>query len=160
MPKGPYIPSDRLLHTGAPLDIWSACKRQAERAPMRRFKAGAVIFNTASGNIIGKGCAHPSTETFQTSCTLHAERHALRRSNNKELEGAWIVIYTMTDAGGCTWSSRPCYGCALALYNKNIERVIYPQRNADNSWTIISQHPEELLDNPPMEGLFAKNQRT
>ena len=139
--RGPYIPNDELLHTSAPLDIWDICKKEANRSPMKKFKVGAVIFK--SDEIIGTGCAHPSHETYQTSCTLHAERHALRRSNAKVLEGAWIAIYTLTSAGGCAWSSRPCYGCALALYNKDIERIIFPERK-DNSWDIISIHLVDL----------------
>jgi tRNA(Arg) A34 adenosine deaminase TadA len=159
--RGPYIPESELLHTAAPLTIWEACKRESARAPMKRFKAGAAIFNAATKEVIGTGCAHPSHEHFQTSCTLHAERHALRRSNAKALEGAWICIYTMTDAGGCAWSSRPCYSCALALYNKNIERIIYPERNPDNTWDVVSLHPEELIMHKPISmNIFARQQRT
>ncbi len=156
--KGPYVPVDDLLRTGAPLVVWRRAKREAERSPMLRFRVGAVVFDNKG--ILGSGCSNPDIERCKTVCSIHAEHHALRACQHLEVEGAWIAIYTMNANGGCAWSSRPCFSCASLLYKRGIERIVYPERMMDNSFILRGEHPEELLSrNIILSGNFAKHQR-
>jgi deoxycytidylate deaminase len=156
--KGPYTPDDDLLETAASLDVWTRAKREAERSPMLRFRVGAVVFDNKG--ILGSGCSNPDIERCKSVCSIHAEHHALRACQHLEVEGAWIAIYTINANGGCAWSSRPCFSCASLLYKRGIDRVIYPERLANNSFIMREDHPEELLSRDIiLSGGFAKHQR-
>lgn len=157
---GPSVPADELLCTSAPQEIWQLVKKQANRSPMIRFKAGCVLFNPASGDIVSKGCSHPDIKFSKVLASVHAERHAVSLCGRRAIPGLWAVVFTYNGRGGCAWSSRPCYSCARSLFRSDVERVVYPERDASGGWNVISEHPEALINRAPVPyGLFAREQR-
>lgn len=156
--RGPFLPADDLLKTGAPIPIWERVKREAGRSPMLRFRVGAVVFDNKG--ILGSGCSSMGQSSYGSTISIHAERHALRGIGHLDLDGAWIVVYTLNANGGCAWSSRPCYSCCALLYKRGIARIIYPERLIDNSFILRGEHPEEMLSrNIIIESGWAKGQR-
>lgn len=157
---GPSRPSDGLLAASAPLSMWNIAKKQAERSPMIKFCAGCAIFDPSSLHLLSKGCSHPDIKFSKMCTSVHAEQHALNNARKADVSGAWAVVFTLNGRGGCAWSSRPCYSCAIALYNYEVERVIYPERKPDHTWTVLSEHPEELIERASLPtGDYAREQR-
>jgi tRNA(Arg) A34 adenosine deaminase TadA len=157
---GPSRPTDALLFTSAPPVAWYHAKKQADRSPMIRFKAGCALFNPSTGEVVAKGCSHPDIKFSKAAASVHAERHAISRCSKRASSGLWAVVITFNGRGGCAYSSRPCYGCASSLYRADVERVVYPERLGNGAWVVQSEHPEELLARAaPPEGLYAREQR-
>lgn len=153
-------PNIELLITSAPEMVWEKAEREADRSPMIRFKAGCVIYDPVDEEIISSGCSHPDITYSKAMASVHAESHALRRTGRKNVEGCWAVIYTLNGRGGSAYTSRPCYSCAQLLYKFEIERVVYAHRIGNDEWTVITEHPEELIARAPKPtGLFARHQR-
>lgn len=157
---GPSVPARSLLIDKAPYAAWEQVKKQAERSPMVRFRAGCVLWDPSKEEIIGKGCSHPDIKLSKVLASIHAERHAISNSHRRSLDGAWAIVYTINGRGGCAWSSRPCYSCALSLYRANVERVIFAERTKYGEWTIYIETPKALLARAVVtKGLFAREQR-
>lgn len=158
--QGPSVPTDHLLATSASLEAWHAAKKQALRSPMIRFKAGCVLWDPSREEIVGKGCSHPDIKFSKVLASIHAERHALSLVGKRAAFGLWAIIFTYNGRGGSSWSSRPCYSCASALYRADVERVVFPERTKSGGWTVISEHPEAMIARAPAPvGLYAREQR-
>lgn len=157
---GPSVPADELLCTSAPQEIWQLVKKQANRSPMIRFKAGCVLFNPASGDIVSKGCSHPDIKFSKVLASVHAERHAIYNLRKRSIPTLWAVVFTYNHHGGCAWTSRPCTTCAYALYHANVERVIFAERTETGGWFCQSETPDALIARASVqEGFFARQQR-
>ena len=144
-------------------DIWDAVHVQAERSTLGSFRTGAIVFNTKTLEMIGKGCSHHSVSSVLS--TVHAEEHALKDCwgirNNLPL-GYSIALMTIGKAGNPTYSSRPCAHCALRLENSGIEFVYYPERINSGDWVINCDTPSSLamrIEDSNIRMEYAKDMR-
>jgi deoxycytidylate deaminase len=158
--SGPSKPAIEILRSAAPEYVWERVEHEAIRSPMIRFKAGCIIYNPSTEKIIAKGCSHPDIQYSKILASVHAEAHAIHNNVHLPMDGCWAIVYTLNGRGGCAYTSRPCYSCAQSLYKSDIERVIYPERVAEGTWIVKTEHPEELISRAPEPtGIFARNQR-
>ena len=126
-------------------EICVAALNQAKRSTLGSFNTGAVIFNTKTLEIIGKGCSHYAD--WSTLPTVHAEEHAIKSCHIKRRRNSYsILIVCIGRAGNLTYSSRPCVSCAKRLHKVGIEFVYYPERLNDGEWIINVESPFSLLE--------------
>lgn len=162
--KGPYIPPLDVLSKAAPLEVWDAAYNETLKSPMRRFRAGAALYDPSTEQILSRGCSQPTTTYSKNLASVHAECDCISNSRNLNLSGLWMVLTICNGRGGYSWSSRPCMSCAYNLFDQEIERVVYPERKTSDSgypiWIVRSEHPEELVDRALIaQGPYARQQR-
>lgn len=125
------------------LDICGGALNQASRSNLGSFNTGAVIFNSKTLDIIGKGCSHYAD--WSVLPTVHAEEHALKNSYLRKYQSYSIFIVCVGRAGNLTYSSRPCISCAKRLKKANIEYVYYPEKFNNGKLVINIDTPKSLL---------------
>jgi deoxycytidylate deaminase len=147
-----------------PFDMWKQVYKQAERSTLDSFRTGAIIFDSKTLEVIGRGCSHHSEWTTITS--VHAEDHALKESKHKRDESKYgifsVLILTIGKAGNPTYSSRPCINCADRLYGEMISFIYYPERLTDGNWIINCESSYDLklrADNSANGAMYAKDMR-
>lgn len=147
----PSSPSLDILSRHAPEKAWGTALSEAIRSPMQGYQTGAVIISSG-GDIISKGCSHPSLGGQMNS--VHAERHALIEARHCDLRESICVIYTRSSrSGGSPWTSRPCISCAKALVKRGVRKAIYPVRDQKTGlWRV---EVDEMRD--VMNGVSTKN---
>jgi deoxycytidylate deaminase len=131
-----------------PFDLWKQVYKQAERSTLDSFRTGAIIFDTKTMEVIGRGCSHHSEWTTTVLFSTHAEDHALKESKHKRLHNKSysVLVLTIGRAGNPTYSSRPCISCASRLEEEDIDLVYYPERLTDGNWTINCEKSIDLVD--------------
>ena len=134
-------PTNDILIRHAPLEVWSAAEKQANRSVFLKFKTGAVLIDR-KGNIVGKGCSHV-TESASPRNSIHAENHALMSIGR--VEGLMCLTVTINKSGNFAWSSKPCASCVHLMFKAGIERVIYAERSNDGEWTVNDEALESLI---------------
>ena len=137
-------PADDLLEQYAPLVIWRAAEKQAQRSPHKRHKTGCVIYYGMSSkpNIYSTGTAHPHNGGRRTFST-HAEMHAVSRLP-PDHGGAVCLLVTLTKANNYASMSRPCEQCA-SLLSRYVWGVIYAEMTNDGNWAIRRVSANDLL---------------
>lgn len=128
-------PDIELLEKYAPIAMWRAAEREANRSPHKRHRTGCVIFYGMGKNHIlySSGTAHPHDGGRRTY-SVHAEMHAVSRLP-PDHGGSVCLLVTLTKAGNFATNSRPCVHCA-GLLAKHCWGVIYPELCNDGSWAI------------------------
>lgn len=145
-----------------PFDLWKQVYKQAERSTLDSFRTGAIIFDSKTLEVVGRGCSHHSEWTKVIS--VHAEDHALKESKHerKKYKPFSVLILTIGKAGNPTYSSRPCVFCADRLYDEMISFIYYPERLTDGNWVVNCESPYELktrADTSADSAMYAKDMR-
>lgn len=116
-------------------EIWKTAVKQSGRSTFTRFKTGAVIFESKTGEISSAGCSHDSIDSLVSTNSVHAEADAIHKLYGS-LSGKSILILTLNQSGRVATSSRPCYSCAASLARREIDFVYYPEKLNDGSWVL------------------------
>jgi deoxycytidylate deaminase len=94
----------------------------AKRSPQRRFQTGCSIFK--GNKLVSCGWSHESDRTLKSYFSVHSEIHALLRANRDDLRGATAYVATLSrKSGNLAANSKPCRGCAAALYAAGVVEV-------------------------------------
>ena len=95
----------------------------ARRSPVKTFQTGAVIVQR--GKVVSAGWSHPSIRTLQNYRSVHAELHAIIRTDPRELAGAEIYVATIRRKSGNIGLGKPCDACADILFEVGIETAYF-----------------------------------
>jgi deoxycytidylate deaminase len=109
-------------------EFLSVTESMAERSTLKRFQVGALIHKDGE---ISTGWAHMSDLKLQNYISIHAEIHALWRSNPKFLDNAECYIVTLSAKSRNRTSGKPCQSCMAHLYDAGIRKVYYSVNNEE-----------------------------
>lgn len=144
---GSSLPDYDVLGEYVDISIWKAAFDAASYGDGVKFNMGAIIFR--DNEIISAGTSQrfSAERFFSFGCaSLHAERHALLSAYDRNLEGAsCVVVGYNRSRTGSPWSSCPCASCAVAMAERGIADVYYPQRCNDGSWTVKHENVDNLV---------------
>lgn len=106
--------------------------RFAERSTLKTYQTGAVIFDKR-GNVVSTGWAHYNeitTSRYGYPRSVHAELHALVRTNKINITGSIMAIAMKKRKSGNRGNAKPCALCEHLLKESGIEFVIYSTPHA------------------------------
>jgi deoxycytidylate deaminase len=127
-------------------NIWECGVKQAKRSSFMKFKTGAVIFDSKTGDIFSSGCSHDRINSLVSTNSVHAENDALQKVYGP-LNGKSILILTLNQSGRIARSSRPCYSCSAFIVRREIDFIYYPERLNDGTWILNKEEPFLLYNN-------------
>jgi dCMP deaminase len=112
-------------------DIWMEfAERLAQRSTCSRASVGCVVVSTDNSTVLGlgynggpKGLNNDCLSEEPGKCGhLHAEINALIKTNYRDAAPKKVYLTTS-----------PCYNCAVALINANIQEVIFKTEYRDQT---------------------------
>jgi cytidine deaminase len=96
--------------------------RMAQRSPVRRFQTGAVLFK--NGEVVSTGWSHASDRNMANYRSMHAEMHAISRSDVRDATGSTIAIVTLSRKSGNRTDGTPCLFCLRNIQKFGIEKIL------------------------------------
>lgn len=111
--------------------IWmELAERLSQRSTCKRASVGCVVVSEDNGIVLGigynggpKGMANECLSDEPGKCGhLHAEINALIKTNYRDAAKKKVYV-----------TLEPCYNCAVALINADVQEVIYKREYRDHS---------------------------